>query len=464
MSPNSDSHDPDQASGAGGNLKSVDLEFETLRQFREVMAPRLAYEGFFVATKEPLPKGTPVRFRFLLQDGFVLVEGTAVVAWARFEDDGLDNKAGMAMLFNEFEHQSREIIDELIDFHVATGGDPFEIGPLVGDAGNIGTDAVAGDPLETKVPLPEPAPIPEPAGPEGKTPEDVLPDWLSKVAQKNDGALDDDPTAPVGATLEGFQITESPEPAQQDLEISLMPEEENLTPTPVYPDDSELPEVIVPPPEKQEAPRDLRLKRLLAVVAVLMVAAVVVWWIANRGLGDALPEPAVVVEEIPVSEPPADAVEEPAEMPADMAVEVAEEPSGEPTERTPKVIQPEPGAFLIEEVAGPATRVLLVAASRVGDSTVVTVRTNGELSLELVRVSLLKKPARVWVRILGIETFYRPNDIEVGTPEVERVRVGHHPEETPQSLYVVCDLSDSAAVVREHSVEGDTLRVVVGRP
>jgi hypothetical protein len=95
---------------------------------------------------------------------------------------------------------------------------------------------------------------------------------------------------------------------------------------------------------------------------------------------------------------------------------------------------------------------------------VVTVRTNGELAQDSVRVSRLKDPARVWVRIRGIETFYRPNDIEVGTPEVERVRVGHHPEETPQSLYVVVDLEDSAAVIREHTVEGDTLRVVVGRP
>ena len=80
MSPNSDSHNRDQTSGAA-NLKIIDLEFETLRQFREVMASRLSYEGFFVATDDPLPKGTPARFRFLLPDGFVLVEGTAVVAW-----------------------------------------------------------------------------------------------------------------------------------------------------------------------------------------------------------------------------------------------------------------------------------------------------------------------------------------------------------------------------------------------
>ena len=238
MSPNSDSHDPDQTSGGGGNLKIIDLEFETLRQFREVMASRLNYEGFFVATKDPLPKGTPARFRFLLPDGFVLIEGTAVVAWARFEDKDPDQKAGMALIFNELEHQSREIIDELIDFHIATGGNPFEIGPLVSDAGDIGTDALAGDPLETKVPLPEPEPTLEATKPEEKTREDVLPDWLSEVAQKNDGDLTADATVPVGEIQENLQIPESPEPVQQDFEISLMPDEEEVDPTPAFADDS----------------------------------------------------------------------------------------------------------------------------------------------------------------------------------------------------------------------------------
>ena len=100
MSPNSDSHDLDQNSGRGGNLKTIDLEFETLRQFREVMASRLNYEGFFVVTNDPLPKGTPLQFRFLLPDGFVLVEGKAVVAWARYEEDGPDHPSGMALLFD----------------------------------------------------------------------------------------------------------------------------------------------------------------------------------------------------------------------------------------------------------------------------------------------------------------------------------------------------------------------------
>ena len=203
------------------------------------------------------------------------------------------------------------------------------------------------------------------------------------------------------------------------------------------------------PREAHKPPRDLRLWPFLVVAAVLVAASAIVWWIVNRAPGPALPEPIVIVEEVPTSEPPM----EPA---ADDAVE----PEGKP----PAVSEAPPESARIEEPTGPATRVLLVAATRVGDETVVTVRTNGELSEESVRVLRLKDPARVWVRIQGIETFYRPNDIEVGSPEVERLRVGHHPEESPQSIYVVFDLEDSAAVVRQHTIEGNTLRVVVGRP
>ena len=276
MSPNSDSHDLDQNSGAGGNLKTIDLEFETLRQFREVMASRLNYEGFFVVTNDPLPKGTPLQFRFLLPDGFVLVEGTAVVAWARYEEDGPDHQSGMALLFDELGRQSREIIDELIDFHIATGGDPFEIGPGVSDAGDIGTDALASDPLETKVPLPELAYTPDSTDDGEIAPDDVLPDWLSEVAQKHDVDLRADATIPVGNTQEDFRGQPFPELAQQDFEISLMPEGEDLDPTPVFAGDSVLPEITVQPNEEPEAPRDLRLRPLLAVVAVLVVAAAVV--------------------------------------------------------------------------------------------------------------------------------------------------------------------------------------------
>jgi hypothetical protein len=459
MSPNSDSHGPGQTAESGGNLTIIDLEFETLRQFREVMAPRLNYEGFFVATNDPLPKGTPARFRFLLPDGFILVEGTAVVAWTRLADAGPDELAGMALLFNELEHQSREIVDELIDFHIATGGDPFELGPAVGEPGEIGTDALMGELAEAQIPAPEPEPTaaPEREAAVGKSKEEFLPDWLSEVAQVHDVDLTGDVTVPNGGVLEAPEIPEPPEPTQQDFEVSLMPEGEEPDETPFQADIGAEAEVSMPAREKtHKPPRDLRLWPFIAAAVVIVAASAIVWWIGNRGPHEALPEPVVVVEETPVPEPMLEALEE-------TTAEVLEETTAEESAEPSEISEAEPVAPPVEMVVGPATRVLLVAAARVTDATVVTVKVNGDLAEESVRVSRLKDPARVWVRIQGIETFYRPNDIEVGTPELERLRVGHHPEETPQSIYVVFDLASTAAVVREHTIEGDTLRVVVGR-
>lgn len=458
MSPNSDSQDPGHSAGAGRNLKIIDLEFETLRQFREVMAPRLNYEGFFVATGDPLPKGTPAKFRFLLPDGFILVEGTAVVAWTRETGAGPDEPAGMALIFNELEHQSREIVDELIDFHIATGGDQFELGPTVGEPGEIGTDALMGELVEPQIPTPDPEPptAPEREAAVGKTKEEFLPEWLSEVAQKHDVDLTGDVTLPGDGVLEPHEVPESSEPVQQDFDVSLMPEEEEPDETPFQADIVEEAEVTMPAAEKiHKPPRDLRLWPLAAAAVVIVAASALVFWYVNRGPGETLQEPVVVVEETPVPEATPMVFEGTAQADEGASAEESVEPA--------EISEPGPAAPPIERVSGPATRVLLVAAARIADRTVVTVKVNGELVESAVRVSRLKDPARVWIRIQGIETFYRPNDIAVGTPEVERVRVGHHPEETPQSIYVVCDLASASAIIREQTIDGDTLRVVVAR-
>jgi len=448
MSPNSDSRGSGQSGESSGNLKIIDLEFETLRQFRQIMAPRLNYEGFFVVTDDPLPKGTPARFRFLLPDGFVLVEGTAVVAWTRFEDAGPEGKPGMALLFNELENQSREIVDELIDFHIATGGDPFEIGSPTSEPGDIGTDALASDSVQESPPAPETEPVSRPTEHGEKKSEEFLPDWLSEVAQKHDVDLRGDVTVPMDGVLEVPGTPPSEEPVEEDFGVSLMPEEELLDETPFEVDMGAQAEVTLPASETHKAPRDLRLWPFLVAAGVIVAVSAVAWWIVSRAPSDDVSQPIVLVEETPVQ----------ASTP-----EIVEQPTPEPTAEAPEPSEIEREAIGVDTVSGPATRVLLVAATRAADVTVVTVRTDGELSQDAVRVTRLEDPARVWVRIQGIETFYRPNDIEVGTPEVERLRIGHHPEETPQSIYVVFDLANPAARVREYNVDGDTLRVVVGR-
>jgi hypothetical protein len=250
---------------------------------------------------------------------------------------------------------------------------------------------------------------------------------------------------------------------QQEVEISLMPEESWPSETPIHPSAAAAAEVTITPRPKQRPPRDLRLWPLLAVAAALIAASAIVWWVVNRQ-ADARIQEQSVVEVEPLAEL-AEQVEHGGQaerVVPEGQVEVFEQP--QPQAKPSAVSETAFEAPRVDTVSGPATRVLMVAATRIGDGTVITVRANGKLSESAVRVSMLDDPPRVWVRIFGIETFYRPNEIAVGSPEVQQVRVGHHPEETPQSLYVVIDLADRTAVAREHDVDGDTLRVVVGRP
>jgi hypothetical protein len=116
-----------------------------------------------------------------------------------------------------------------------------------------------------------------------------------------------------------------------------------------------------------------------------------------------------------------------------------------------------------ETTAAPATRIEdVMAAARPGQTTVV-IRGNGSFTDEAVDVKRLRDPPRIWLRIRHIETFYRPNELTVGSPEVQRVRIGHHPEERPSSLYVVLDVADDSVIVTNRSVEGDTISVTVAR-
>ena len=142
MTTNRDPNAPDH-DGAAKDLVEVDLDFQTLRRFQAEFAPNLSYDGLFVETGEPLPPSTVVRFRVLLPEDFVLVEGTAVVVWAREPGAIPGTLPGMALRFATLGPQSQELIDKIVDTHIATGGMPFEIEPRLDDD-VIPSDALAG--------------------------------------------------------------------------------------------------------------------------------------------------------------------------------------------------------------------------------------------------------------------------------------------------------------------------------
>ncbi|MGD9253797.1 MAG: hypothetical protein PVG92_07690 [Holophagae bacterium] len=528
--------------GLGGkmeDLAQVDLEFATLRRFREEMAPFLNYQGFFVRTDDPFARGTRVRFRFLLPEGFALAEGTGVVSWTRTKQTHKREEPGMAVWFEEVKRQSKEVVDELVDFHIATGGTAFDLGgtPEPAGAGEIPTDSLdAGYSPKEDLPAPPPA-TSEPAGDDmdfGELPdpppssepvveaegEAVLPDWLSKVqesigtdpsqpqdpvaAQDSETPPDDDfetrkiestpssdtagraePT-PDTSELESA-IRDMPLSADDDLEVSLVPDGEGFEtpsrPGPTMPDDDD---PVITAPERRTPLRGVRVKSLLTVTAILAVCMGAIYWVAMRTINQPVEPTASLVEPGTQGAEEDGLLTEQLAEPFDDQQGVVGEGDGEAppeeegvdfeitgevsqTEPEPEQQQPQaasPGNEMIPAefspaVDGTATRLLAVSNAVVDGATQVSIRGNGQFLEGRVRVMRLENPARVWIRIKNIGTFYRPNEIPVNSRHVERIRIGHHPEESPPSIYVVLDLATDRAKVQETWLEGDTFRVAV---
>jgi hypothetical protein len=250
-----------------------------------------------------------------------------------------------------------------------------------------------------------------------------------------------------------------------------MSDETESDETPLSEGAGPVPDMSVVLQDEKKKPRQRRLLPFAAVtIAVLAAAAVAVWWFVNQSHDQSIQviqQSAEVVQPAPAVELLDDADTEEVAGPSDTDTEeVARPPDTGPAlppgpaevvEEEPQSSSPPPAEL------APASRVLEVDAVRSGDATVVRVRGNGGFEDSRLQVSMLREPPRVLARIARIETYYRPSEIEVGSPELVRVRVGYHPEDNPPKLYVVLDLADDTVVVRESSVSGDMIHIVVGR-
>lgn len=461
-----DELDPFVGEGPGDDngLVTVDLEFATLRDFREKMAPYVGDHGFFARSDQPLPRDTPVNFRFVLPEGFTLAEGTATVAWTIDAESHPELVPGMALRFVDVGRESREAIRELVDFHIAAGGDPFDLGPAASEPGEIPTDSLdAGErDLDPRLDFPSPsAPPAAEALPESARREEVLPPWLSETREREPidpelkgdrhrHAHDDPAATSPGGSGAGPSV---------DFEVDLIIDDvESQRASGTAPEISDR-ESIEMPQERADPPRDLRLG--LAVAAALAVVAVIVlvWSFGFRSRQPETP----VASEVPGAE-----VEPGIEMVHDgdaapTGIVVAEQPPSGPMPVESTAPEGQPPAEPMPVVDRRASRIVDVGAVSGRGVTTVMIRGDGLIEEGSVRVARLKDPERIWVRVRHIETFYKPNEILVGSPEVRQVRIGHHPEESPPSLYVVIDLADDAVVVTDRAIAKDTIRLSVGR-
>ncbi len=450
---------PGEEAAPAAELTTIDLKFETVRRFREDMAPYLNYDGCFARSKSPLARNTEVRFRFLLPEGFVLAQGNAVVAWTIDPEANPELVPGMALRFTGLDQQAKEVIDELVDFHIATGGDPFDLGPGAGEPGDIPTDALAGGGIDVSMAadtptVPMPQTEPEPPGSE-TTKKDVLPEWLSDVAKEGSFEVTlEDEAASTDSSLPRVEPEDDLGPLLDELEIKLVDDEGTPEEPPARPSVKSAIDIPKKGRGGPKPPRDIRLGLLVAAAIVLVAVGALVWSVlTGRDVDSASDENLVVAEEaLPAIEP------------AEESAEPGEAPDAVPPGKSlileePPVETPVPAPVPDQ----PATKIVDIVAAARGDVTNVVIRGNGFFEEDNVRTSLLKDPARVWLRIRKIETFYRPGEIEVGSPQIARIRIGHHPEESPPSLYVVLDLADASMAVVDREVDGNTIRLTVGR-
>jgi hypothetical protein len=512
-----DPYDDQDGSGVPDGLPLVELEFATLRRFREEMAPYLNYDGFFARTDRPLPRGTSVEFKFVMPEDFVLANGTAVVSWAIEPEGNPDLVPGMALRFGQVGKQSRAVIDELVDFHIATGGDPFDVGPHASWAGDIPTDALAGTgggaPSIIDSPAPKTRDLPLPPDPEepalAEDPvDDVLPDWLSGSAGAKPATrfeMPSEPKKPVPTvpTTEGFDF--SSDLSSDEFDVDMIFDNGGKDTTPLRREDGSYHQMAMAPRAEDKPPRDIRVGLIVTagIVVVAMVVLGLTYWLRNsdREIVEAIPQENTAADvgvelidddaDLLIEETPSEGAEgEFAETAGETTTETAsrvgaelasEDPgepldavfAGEPVDSGPATAAAAPTKVFVTEqptdampppvAQGRASQVVDVAAAAQGDVTTVVIRGNGAFEPSSIRSLRLADPMRVWLSVAHIETFFKPNEIDVGSREIERVRIGYHPEDSPPALYIVLDLAGDDVFLLDTSVQGDAIRLTVGR-
>jgi uncharacterized protein (TIGR02266 family) len=112
--------------------------------------------------------------------------------------------------------------------------------------------------------------------------------------------------------------------------------------------------------------------------------------------------------------------------------------------------------------AGPLTAVREVTWTTGGGRTVLTVRGDGSIPAAAVSDFRIEgdEPRHV-VRLRGVTEPLSPGSLEVGSPQVRRVRAGLHADRSPSELHLVLDLAGPAVRVTGVEPAGGGLRIVV---
>jgi len=142
--------------------------FPSITDFVETQSVNISREGMYLRYDSPPPVGTTIDFEFSLDDGFVVLSGTATVVRVVTSGD-----RGMGLRFVEVGDASRRLINRIVEVNTDEGKSPtvsFDFSkPVIPDGDRPGTIAPAIPPrtmpgigsgaLRAVAPAPSPVPM-----------------------------------------------------------------------------------------------------------------------------------------------------------------------------------------------------------------------------------------------------------------------------------------------------------------
>lgn len=390
----------------------VSLQFSGSEEMVGITA-NLSRGGMFVPLRPPRPVGTLMRLAICLTDPDEEVKGYGEVVWIRVRDESSDRPAGMGIQFRHLEGEGGDLLSRrLPSLELAAETKRVQAATPApeGDAGAPPPFPPAPPRQPTagvEVELPSPLPWEEasPAGPR---------DWPPEAAPAAGGW-----SSPGEAALPAAEADAGP-PPRRGFSRGMV----------------------------------VASAALLAVaLAAFFLREPLVQWIVGMpepaaGAGDRGAEPGSPAPEALAGE---EASPEPGEEGG-----VGGSPVGEaappPGEEAPVADSPAATPALPEPVrvppAGPLSEIQEIAWWGVEGETLVVITGDGAIPREQVtRQRVGGGRPRELIRIAGITRPYRQAEISVGTPEVTRIRTGHHPDSAGGELYVVFDLASPQAAV-----------------
>lgn len=88
-------------------------------EFVAKYATNISADGMFIHTREPYPRGTELAFQAEVAGGQRMLQGTAIVRWAKAEEDA-QGPAGMGLQFRSLDAGSRALLTRMLQMQAAS--------------------------------------------------------------------------------------------------------------------------------------------------------------------------------------------------------------------------------------------------------------------------------------------------------------------------------------------------------